>query len=233
MSLRRTIAIFACFIILGACSKGAAEDAEATHTHTLPPSAPPAKSGEAASSKVTRPQPGVYVYDFVGQGETTVPAGTQITESITVKGNVYTVDVSTNRNANQQSYQLRWSSDRVLQLDNETVIGGTRGSCPYNPPLDVLHLPVRAEHFKSQETGVAACRERFDIEVFNREMVQDATGHPWAAWIIQVRTETNDRTKEETHWFAPKLGRDIRVEVTEDTTTAHRETAQILRSYPK
>ena len=182
------------------------------------------------SEHVNRPQPGEYVYDFCGLRNTPVPQRTRLTESVSAQGDVYTIDVSTNLNENTRRIQLRWEEGRVLQLSNETVIGGERKACSYRPPLEVLHIPIRVEDFSSQRIS-GTCQETVKVGVVGRASIGDANGRKWSTWIIEYRREFG-QTERERHWFSPELGRVVRLETTSGGGEAASHTAQLLRRYP-
>lgn len=181
---------------------------------------------------MSRPKPGAYVYDFVGLGITPVPEGTQLTETIAASGNIDVIDVTTNRNDNQRRIRLQWEADRVVQLSNATVIRGEQKLCEYDPPLEVLHIPLFSENFEDQHFQGSACEQTVKISVLDLDSVKDATGRSWPVWQIEVRGESAGRLESETRWFSPELGRDIRVETTTQTGESESQTARVLSRYP-
>lgn len=172
------------------------------------------------------------MYDFVGLGITPVPEGTQLTETISPSGNVDVIDVTTNRNDNKRRVRLQWEADRVVQLSNATVIGGEEKVCDYEPPLEILHIPMFSESFEEQHFSGTACEQTVQISVLDIDTVKDATGRNWPVWQIEVRSESAGRFESETRWFSPELGRDIRVETTTQTGESESQTARVLSRYP-
>lgn len=217
-------------IAIASCSTGTENDSVIEETPS-PGSASRGRS-DAEPTDVARPQPGKYVYDLQGVGNTAVPIGTQLTEAVEASGDLYTIVVTNNRNENAQRFQLRWEADRVVQLSNETSIGGERNVCAYDPPLDVLHIPMFAEVFDEQQFSNTTCEERIEIEVVDGDSVKDANGKSWDVWVVEIRSEAPGRTDMATRWFSPELGRDIRSRTTTDRGARLDETEQILRSYP-
>jgi hypothetical protein len=120
----------------------------------------------------------------------------------------------------------------VVELSNETVIGGNRRACSYDPPIEIMHIPIRVEEFREQESGGPGCEATNAVNVVGREDTEDATGKTWSTWVIERQILSGDRTDEERHWFSPDLGHDVRVETVTESGGRRTETAQLLRSYP-
>jgi hypothetical protein len=217
-------------IAFGACSSGN-ENELFEETATESPRAR-SRSEDVSPTDVARPKPGEYVYDVSGLGATNVPEGTQLIERLEVSGDLYNITVTNTRNRNAQRIQLRWESNRVVQLSNETIIGGQRRTCTYDPPLEILHIPMTAEPFNDQSFSSTTCESKIEIEVLDRDSVQDANGKAWGVWVIEVRSEAAGRTDVRTRWFSPELGRDIRIQTTTDTAERQDQTEQILARYP-
>jgi hypothetical protein len=118
-----------------------------------------------------------------------------------------------------------------VQLFNAIVIGGRERRCTYNPPLEIIHSPIRVESFPRQETG-ALCRGTVDVTVLGRQSVRDANGRTWPTWVIEIASKNGSQTDQEKHWFSPELGRDIRSETATEKIDVVDQTAQLLRSYP-
>ena len=196
------------------------------------PSRSPNLEQDDPPSEVKRPRPGEYVYEIVGVGATIVPSGTVIKENLSASGDAYTVDVTNSRNDNRRQIRLRWGSDQVLQLTNDTVVDGERRTCNYNPPLVVLRNPVRAEEYPAQRYSSTTCEREIEVNVIERTSTKDKKGKAWDVWMILVRRDSSGRKDEETHWFSPELGRDIRIETATETQDDYNQTAQILSSYP-
>jgi len=231
--MRRRIAtlILAALLPLAACSSPAPDTTlEGNPDTTSEPS--PRDEGGSATQVPSRPRPGTYVYDLIGLGETKskVPAGSQLTEQISVSGDVYTVEVTNNQNANTQRIEFRWEDGRVVRLANETVLGGRRTSCRYDPPLEVLRIPIRQEEYREQEA--TGCDETTQISVVGREKIEDAEGKAWETWALELHSDSGGRSDQATRWFSPELGREIRIDTASETPEGRNETSQLLRSYP-
>jgi hypothetical protein len=236
---RRVASFAACIVLVfTACSsKGTSNRAGGTGTPGAGASARPgaqASPGAASSgatAPVRRPQAGEYVYDLEGRSGTPVPKGTQITEKVSASGDAYTVDVSNNRNSNTRQFIYKWSSDRVLQTFVQSTINGVTKKCTYQPPLEALHIPIRAEKFPTQKWESKECTGQLDIEIFGQEEVEDATGRSWVTWRIETRNESGEPI--ETRWFSNELGRDVRILATTVISGTKTVTETVLRSYPK
>jgi hypothetical protein len=230
MQRRFAILILAVLLPLSACGsspEGAPDpDAETTDSPT------PAADRDAAPQVPERPRSGDYVYEFIGLGTTSVPNGTVLTDAIATSGNDMAITVTNSRNDNVRRIGRRWEEGRVVELSNETVIGGNRRACSYDPPIEIMHIPIRVEEFREQESGGPGCEATNAINVVGREDTEDATGKMWSTWVIERQILSGDRTDEEKHWFSPDLGHDIRVETVTETGGRRTETAQLLRSYP-
>ncbi len=192
------------------------------------------EGGPEARAQASRPKPGAYVYDLIGIGFTAgdVPQGTRLTETIQADNNIDTVLITNNVNKNKRRVRYRWESKRVEQLSNETIILGVSRTCVYQPPVEILHLPIRREDYKEQTPQGAACERIIEVSVVGTEGVKDATGRVWTTWIINFHSEGGGRALDETRWFSPELGVNIRVESSSETSGARNETAQVLRSHP-
>lgn len=236
MTLARRFLLILTVVALSACagepdpfatSEPAADDGAAASTQT-----PRARQDSGPPSEVKRPPAGDYVYKIVGLGTTTVDENTLLTERVSVAGDEFVIDVSNNRNDNTQQLRLRWEANRVVQLSNDISVDGVRRTCVYEPPLVLFNLPMKSEDLDEQSFDSTRCEQSIAISVTERASVKDDTGRTWATWVIEVLREGRGRTDEETHWFAPELGRDIRVETTSESAEAYNHTLRILRSYP-
>lgn len=196
------------------------------------PSRTPSRAQDNPPTEVKRPRPGEYVYEIVGVGATIVPSGTVIKERLSASGDAYTVDITNSRNDNSQQLKLRWESSRVVQLTNDFVKDGERITCNYNPPRVLLHNPLRAEEYPAQHYTSTTCEQTIEVTVIERTSTKDKKGKSWDAWMIAVTRNATGRRDEETHWFSPELGRDIRIETATETQDDYNQTAQILSSYP-
>ena len=228
MTRRTATLILAALLSFVACGSPPDDQAEPQATET----ATPAADGDAAPQVPERPRAGDYVYEFIGLGTTDVPDGTVLTDSIAVEGEDIVITVTNSRNDNARRIGRRWEEGRVVETSNQTIIGGTRRACTYDPPIEIMHIPVRVEEFKEQESGGPGCQTTNAINVVGREDTEDATGKVWPAWVIERQILSGDRTDEETHWFSPELGHDVRVETITVSGGRRTETAQLLRSYP-
>jgi hypothetical protein len=230
MSRRVASLILAALLTLAACSPAPDNTLEGDPDATSGPS--PREESGAAPQVPNRPRAGTYVYDLIGLGETRskVPAGSQLTEQLSVSSDTYTIEITNNQNANTQRIEFRWENERVVRLANETVIGGRRTSCRYDPPLEVLRIPIRQEEYREQEA--TGCDETTQISVVGREEIQDTQGKTWETWALELHSESGGRSDQATRWFSPELGREIRTDTTSETPEGRNETSQLLRSYP-
>lgn len=219
--------LVAALLALGACSSGSAVDDDAQSLTTTPP------ADESVAPEVPeQPRPGTYVYELLGQRGTDVPEGSLLTEELSASGNDYSVLITNNQNSNTRTIRLRWEEERVVQLSNQTTVGGDRRTCNFEPPLETLHIPIRIEEFSEQATGGPGCNQTVAISVVGRQEIQDATGRTWSTWIIEMQSLSGGRTDEETRWFSPELGRDVRIDTATETDTRRSETTQLLSSFP-
>lgn len=229
--------ILAVVLGFGACGSGSG-DGTATETDDAGSASSSFRGtggiegSEAGSSEVKRPRPGEYVYSFFGRGETSVPAGTELREQISQSGDGYTIEITNNRNENTRRVELRWESDHVLQMSNETVIGGQRRTCRYDPPLEILRVPIQAEAFETQASEGEFCEDTVDIGVLGREEIEDANERKWSVWIIEVQLVSGEDATTETQWFSPELGRPIRIETRSAGPNATNRTGQLLKKHP-
>lgn len=203
---------------------GPADTADGTDAVDADPTDPP--------SELARPRAGEYIYEIVGVGATNVPSGTAITENISASGDEYTIDVTTSTNENRQQIRLRWEAERVLQLSNDIVVDGERRTCVYDPPLVILHNPVREEDLPKQRFNSTTCEQSIEISVTERTSVKDRKGKSWQVWHIHIARNHAGRRDEEEHYFSPELGRNIRLEQSSETAASSNQTVQILASYP-
>lgn len=233
MRTRRAIVLFwAVLLGLVSCASDPDPFADPATTDQGDDSRPGGDEPTDPPAEVARPQPGQYVYEIIGVGATNVPSGTAITEQLSVSGDMYTIDVTNTRNENRQQVRLRWEADQVVQLSNDITVDGQRRTCVYDPPLVILHSPIRAEDFPKQRFSSTKCEQAIEISVTDRTSVKDRKGKSWQVWQIQIRREHAGRTDEEIHYLSPELGRDIRIEQSSETATSSNQTVQILSSYP-
>jgi hypothetical protein len=227
--------LLAFVVVSSSCSSGSNVAEEETPEpkgpcQTSPPEDVDEDSG--ASDNFGRPPTGDYTYEFCGLGGTEVRSGTKLKERVTREGELDLVEVTTSVNDNIRRIVLRWEQKRVVQLINGTVISGIGRRCNYDPPLEILHIPIRVESFPSQETDARLCKGRVEVSVLGRQTIRDANDREWSTWVIEVDSEGQSQTDQEKHWFAPELARDIRIETTTEKPDSVNQTAQLLMSYP-
>jgi hypothetical protein len=198
---------------------------------------------------VTRPKEGKYVYDFSGQvldpaDPSATPrrtSGARRTHEIDHNGAVTKQTETSTASPATTIVRTRWESARVAQLSVRTEIDDTSSGCIFDPPLDVLHIPIRAEKFPRQQIkgGGSSCGGTYDLTVNGPEKVEDATGRSWDTWKITIETHTTSGNSDATEirWISPELGKEIRIEGSfeQDAPGGARtrgESVNILRSRP-
>lgn len=221
--------LLAVLLVTSACGSDGREQTAGAKATESPTAREPGEPSGSASSEVNAPRPGDYVYDFVGLEGVDVPEGTQVTEAVSIEGDIHTVNITNTRNKNTRQIQMRWGEKQVLILSQEQTISGERLACPYEPPLVTLRMPIRVEDFGTQTTGRGVCQRTVETTVVGRENVEDATGRSWPTWVIEVSASAGGQTGETKRWFSTELGREIRIE---EGTADGARTAQVLRSYP-
>lgn len=235
MTMRKIAVLLATtLLVLSSCASDGDLEEETSEPRSACETSPPEEldEGSGASANVKRPTPGAYLYDICGLGGTPVQSGTRLTEKIGREGDIDSIEITTNVNDNVRRVLLRWEENRVVQLINGTVIRGVGRRCTYDPPLEILHIPMRAETFPEQQSDPTRCQGKINIAVLGRQGVRDATGRTWQTWVIELNGEKEAQTEQEKHWFSPDLGRDIRIEVSTERRDSVNQTAQLLRRYP-
>jgi hypothetical protein len=213
--------------------------------------APSGEVPKAAEGQINRPKSGRYVYDL--SGEATNPlnpsappekfaGGAQTTSNISHQGNVTTDESTTSEQAGRTVSKTRWESTKVSLLSISIDTQAGTFSCTFNPPLVILHIPIKAEKFPTQtlKGDGNACSGKVDITVEGKEDVKDATGRSWSTWRVKVRQEVNSdqlTTKtDETRWFSPDLGAQVRSQATQNGTYSglnfSSKSNTVLRSRP-
>jgi hypothetical protein len=223
-----------------------------TAAATAGPAATQAPAGQvppAAEGQVNRPKAGRYVYDISGEstspfapGPQKFPSGSQLTTRITHSGNTNTDETTSSAQAGRVVAKTRWESARVLLLSYTVEQSGQTLSCTFNPPLEIIHIPIKAETFPSQNLSGQgnACGGTLRITVEGQENVKDATGKTWSTWRVKVRQEVKNNqlntTADETRWFSPDLGVQVRSQSNQSGSFSganfSSKTTSVLRSYP-
>jgi hypothetical protein len=215
---------------------------------TLTPANAPRPKASAAPT-VKRPRDGKYVYSFSGQiVDTADPqatprrvSGAQRTHTIKNNGDITKQTETSTISTATTITRTRWEPNRVIELSVVTKFQGSSSGCIFNPPIDVLHMPIRVETFPARQLkgSGSTCGGDYELTVNGPETVNDATGRSWATWKITIRTHAKSANTDatETRWFSPELGKEIRIEgvTQQDTSNGQRvraESVNILKSYP-
>lgn len=179
----------------------------------------------AGEGQVNRPATGDYVYDL--DGTTTDPfnpAGREYpddaTQTVEVSrdGDVYSSKTTNSEESGASTTRVRWEADRALLLMTKQEQPGVTFSCTFEPPVEILHIPIRAETFPTQQWSSDNCEGTTDITVVGEEDVQDANGNTWSTWRIEQETDYTFRsgqgtatgTLQTTTWFSPDLGNGVK-----------------------
>lgn len=211
----------------------------------------------APEGGVNRPKAGNYVYDLDGKatdptnpaaGQQSFPEDAEAYVDISHNGDVTTSERSSSEGAGVFTTRTRWEPTQILLLSVkiETQLGDF--SCTFDPPLVIAHIPLKPETIPDQEfKGQGnACNGKLGIQVVRQETTTDATGKSWPAWQIKVHTEASSgqfsQTSDETQWFAPDLGVEVRSDGTSNGTVQvgptgppqsfSAETKTALKTYP-
>lgn len=193
----------------------AGDSGDVGETGEDPPPPPEAPEGE-----VNRPKTGKYVYDLEGTRKNPFcPAGCEYpddatrTTEISADGDVYTAKATNSEEAGSTTSRARWESNRVLLLFTK-IEGPVQFSCTFEPPVEILHMPVKAETFPAQPWSSDDCEGTTKITVVAEEDVQDANGKTWPTWKIEQETDyrfegdqgTASGKTRSTTWLSPDLG---------------------------
>jgi hypothetical protein len=185
-----------------------------------------AKPPPAAQGGVNTPKDGRYVYDYKGESTSPFnPGGPQkfqgeLTIDVSHQGSVYQNEETTTVQPGRVTTRTRWESNRILLLYVKVESQGGDFSCEFDPPLLIAKIPIKPETFPTQDfKGKGnACNGKLDITVVGKEPAKDASGRSWSTWRVRVRTQTNtdqgSQSSDETRWFSPDLGAEIRTQGT-------------------
>lgn len=210
----------------------------------LVPACPSPKGQE-----VTRPEPGTYTYEvtaraFDPRGRTRVVnsvEGVELTDKVTADGDTYVSEITTAANPDLVTrLRTRWDDQGLLLVSSETETPDGASSCDFEPPVEIVPIPLVEGRLKRQTWESAHCRGTVEVAVKGPETVADTTGRRWRTWAITVRTRTvvTDASTDETEtrWFSPELGKDVRTSrIAEGIRSERRflnETKTLLRSHP-
>jgi hypothetical protein len=204
----------------GATATAAATAAPGTGGTGGQQTAPPAAQGG-----VNTPKDGKYVYTY--KGEATDPFNPaappqkfdgELTIESSHQGNVYTSEQTNTESPGRVTTRSRWEATRITLLSFKTETAGGDFSCTFDPPLLIAKIPIKPETFPTQQlkgTG-NACDGKLDISVQAKETVQDATGKSWSTWRVRVKLQVGNEqftnTTDQTQWFSPELGIEIKTD---------------------
>lgn len=194
-----------------------------------PASAAPARS--AAPGGVNRPRTGRYTYEVTGEAtdpftgqRQPVPDGARAFTEISASGNVLTSETTNNQMQGEVTTRSRWETTKVSLLEFRITQPVVNVRCDYDPPLEILHMPVKRETFPSQTRKDGTdCTQTTRIQVVGQEDVR-AMGRVWKTWKITQRTTYNFNnggitgTLNQTLWVAPDLGTSVKSDEINDGT---------------
>lgn len=202
-------------------------------TATASASAAPGGDGATQTAKpasqggVNTPKDGSFVYTY--KGESTDPFNPaappqsfdgELTIDSSHQGNIYTSEQTNTEEPGRVTTRTRWEATRILLLSYKTETGGGDFSCTFDPAPVILKIPIQPEKFPTQTLKGSgnACDGSFDLEVVAKESVKDAAGTSWSTWRIKVRLQLGNEqftlTTNQTQWFSPDLGIEIKTEET-------------------
>ncbi len=232
---------------------------------TTAPAASKSSGGSSSSSKTstggtTTPKPAAPgtsnppkdgTYDYRADGSVTQNgskpqsfSNQTISAKDTHSGSTYTSTESTSQGTTTSKDQWTSTGVKLLSISIQNPAGTF--SCTYNPPVQILRYPIKAETYPQQRLAGSgnACGGTLDIQVLRKENTNDATGHTWSTWVIHVKTNSTIKsqygnatvTMDEMRYFSPDLGVEVK-SVSDDTqssalgkTTSHITT--LLKSHP-
>jgi hypothetical protein len=231
---------------------------EAAATPTAAAGAAPSPGGDqtqttkpASEGGVNTPKDGSYVYTYKGeQTGPTSPSPQRFDGERTVEssheGNVYTSESTNTEQPGRFTTRTRWEPTRILLLafKNENPAGDF--NCTFDPPLVIAKIPIKAEKFPTQQLKGTGnfCDGKLDITFERQEPMKDATGRSWSTWRVRVQLQAGNQqvttTSDETQWFSPELGAEIK---TDGTTNGEAQTpggpqkfsgksTSVLKSHP-
>jgi hypothetical protein len=198
------------------------------------------------------PKPGTYLYTLGGSRKNPGTNGqdkpydrdAMSKVQLDVTGTEYkTTRVDQNGDDGSTVQRARLETNRVLllQVTNTSPFGDV--TCVYDPPVEVFHLPPKAETFPEQRGGSAdKCQWTFKVKVPGQETITDAAGQSWNTWKVEIETDQTINTSfgpVQIHlvlktWISPDLGQQIRSEesssVNSGAFTSNRTT--LLKSHP-
>jgi hypothetical protein len=208
----------------------------------------------APAGEINPPSDGAYVYAY--ETKTTnsaTPDATprtsardaELTSTVTTSGKVTTTKDKSTEGSAVATLVQRWESSKVLDLSSKIETDQGSAGCEYSPAPESLHIPIKAETFKTQAFAGkgSSCGGERKITVEKQEKVKDARGVEWSTWRIQIETVSKQtgltKTNTDTRWFSPDLGKDIRIEGlaeyvnSEGKVAVRAQQTSILESYPK
>lgn len=205
----------------------------------------------AAEESITEPQLGVYDYtisgtyqygsesrqrypskarmvvEYVGKDEDPEESGPQFTTRTTWNFAQDTLVTTT-----------QWEPGRVLLLYTNLLSDGEH-RCVYEPPVEILRLPIQAQVLPAQPWEGAECSGEIQVSVLRKESVS-AAGRRWEAWKVRqvMRYVMGDLegTRDDTIWISPDLGVELKIERKADVTRSgdrlRMRQTMLLKEYP-
>lgn len=207
----------------------------------------------APEGGVNQPPTGTYTYDLSGTyqdptmvSEKSYDSDDRLIQELSRSGNTYTGKSRTNsEDDNMTSTQrTRWESDKVL-LTYLAVSAPpfVDFECTITPPVEFLHIPMKAETFPKQQWNNEQddCSGSLELTVVGKEDIKDATGKTWTTWKIDNTTSYRfsgglQGTLTGTAWFSPDLGTMIKADERNEGTAGqgdfHSHQVTLLRKHP-
>jgi hypothetical protein len=202
---------------------------------------------------VNTPKDGRYVYTYKGEASDPFnptappePFDGERTVEVSHSGNVYTSEETNTEMPGRFTLRTRWEPSRIQLLSFQTETAAGDFNCNFDPPLLIAKIPIRPETFPTQpfKGSGNACEGKLDITVERQEAMKDTTGRSWSTWRIRVKLQAgNDQftsTTDQTQWFSPDLGIEVRADGTSQgefrTPTGSQrfegKSTSVLKSHP-
>lgn len=209
---------------------------------------------EAPEDGVNEPREGVYTYTLTSEStnaatpdtpKRTSPPDAEWTSTISYEGETVVTKDKSSEGSGVATVVRTWDEDAVRELSFGTKTPQGEGSCTFDEPFVVLKLPIEEGKLPKQDfKGEGAnCNGQRTITVEKRDDASDANGHVWPTWLIKVATTVEGTgltvVSEDTRWFSPDLGKDIRAKSVAEYVNpsggvaARAVTELALKDYPK
>ncbi|HVL81376.1 MAG TPA: hypothetical protein VM840_07285 [Actinomycetota bacterium] len=203
-------------------SPGGSPDGASPRPGAPTPTPQPVPQAQPGTSN--RPRLGDYTYDLSGATTSPIdPAGRSYPEGSTQRvivqadGDVYSAHTpGVGAAASSSTTRVRWSGDGVRLLSMRLDIAGRGYECTYDPPIQILRFPIRAESYPAQTGRGRDCETTVEIRLTGREDVSVPSG-TWSSWRIETKVDYRFGTQLQgtatgTNWYSPDLGFEVRGE---------------------